>query len=124
MRTRAERLAYDHVGALNLIELEFYRNKSVIVAYKDYLSTLREPSSSPEQERHIIERRNSSYHELLYQLGRAVGLSYDKAELQEHTYSPQGWANDQQVQRLNGQLLNELLSGKRTFPITAKIEDQ
>jgi len=43
MRTRQARIDPVHVAALNLIELDFYGQKDVVVAYRDYVN----PSYSP-----------------------------------------------------------------------------
>lgn len=46
MRTRKMPVHFDHVGALNLIEIEFAEDQSVIKAWKEYLANLSEPFPS------------------------------------------------------------------------------
>jgi hypothetical protein len=43
MRTRRMRLNPDHVGALNLVEIEFHGEVPVIEAWKSYWDHLRQP---------------------------------------------------------------------------------
>jgi hypothetical protein len=46
MRTRRMRLNPDHVGALNLVEIEFYRQADVIAAWETYWEHLRRAFAS------------------------------------------------------------------------------
>jgi Family of unknown function (DUF6680) len=47
MRTRKTFMNPDHVGALNLIQLEFFDHPAVIAAYKNYIANLSEAVPNP-----------------------------------------------------------------------------
>jgi hypothetical protein len=51
-------------------------------------------------------------------MGRELGYSYDKHDLGKLSYGPSGWGFDQDLQRNNMAMLNDLLKGNRALPVT------
>ncbi|WP_075996533.1 DUF6680 family protein [Salaquimonas pukyongi] len=120
MKTRKTALDHEHVGALNLIELEFYKHEKVVQAYRAYIDFRYEPepnSGIDDLDRHNKRGENLLY-DLLSEIGRSLGYTFDKDDLKRFSYSPQGWNDDQAIMRKNARLLNGLLEGKIALPIT------
>lgn len=120
MKTRRHRLDPVHVGALNLIDLEFYGVRRVKQAFRDYIKHLGLPPLSegtPGWE-NFYEEREDLLTTLLYEIGTVLGYSYDKRDLGKLAYGPVGWNTDQNLQRGNLVLLNEILEGRRALPVT------
>lgn len=121
MKTRKFTLDHEHVGALNLIEMEFYGKKSVIDSYRKYIEFRHEPLPSNEnddQERHFKRGENLLY-DLLHEIGATLGYHFDKDDLKRFSYSPKGWGDDEFLNRKNARLLSRLLEGNISLPITA-----
>lgn len=118
MRTRKARLDPLHVGALNLVDLEFFGREKVITALRAYLHHLSLPMPMPEGQDTFFEHRNDLLVGLLHEIGVELGYKYDKRDLDKFSYGPVGWNDDQDVQRKNMGLLNQLLSGQRALPVT------
>jgi hypothetical protein len=49
MRTRRAKLSADHVEALNLIEIEFYKDRNVMANFRLYIQHLLSEGVSPEK---------------------------------------------------------------------------
>ncbi|NQY12631.1 MAG: hypothetical protein HRT81_02075 [Henriciella sp.] len=119
MKTRRERLAYEHVAALNLVEVEFYGIEPVINAYSQYIERLYEKApSDPAENSNFWNKRGEDFAEMLKHMGEHLGYNFDKMDLNRLSYSPAGWENDATLNRNNQHLLNELLSGRRTLAVT------
>lgn len=119
MRTRQLRLDPEHVGALNLVDLEFYGRMNVINAYSAYMDHLGSPlPTTDDGHERFFDQRDDLLVKLLYEMGKDLGLQYDKHDLKKLAYGPIGWAKEQETQRQNMVLFNELLAGKRALPIT------
>jgi hypothetical protein len=121
MRTRAIRLDPTHVGALNLVEVEFYGNDRVISSYQDYVRHLASPAPPPDEHERYFADRTDLFVELLFQMGRSLGYQFDKRDLERRAYSPLGWETDAGIQRRNAALLSEVLEGRRPLPITSVV---
>ncbi|CDN54216.1 Hypothetical protein RG1141_CH18760 [Neorhizobium galegae bv. officinalis bv. officinalis str. HAMBI 1141] len=118
MRTRRLLLDPEHVGALNLVDLEFYGHQRVMDAFSAYMSHLSAPMPGPDGHVRFFEQREDLLVRLLYQMGKDLGFQYDKHDLAKLAYGPAGWIQEQDIQRQNMGYLNELLAGKRALPIT------
>lgn len=119
MRTRRSRLDPEHVGALNLIDLEFYGRTGVMSAFKAYMDHLATPLPAQEAQERYFEQREDLLVQLLHQMGRDLGYQFDKRDLEKLAYGPVAWATEQDMQRQNMVLFHEILSGKRALPVTA-----
>lgn len=120
MRTRRIRLDPEHVGALNLVDLEFYGRPKVLKAFSEYMGHLSSPMPSTEDGNdRFFEQREGLLVQLLYEIGKDLGLQYDKHDLSKLAYGPTGWLNEQELQRQNMGYLNELLAGRRALPVTS-----
>lgn len=119
MRTRRARIDPVHVGALNLIELEFYGRKSVIDAFRSYSRNLatREPVDDESAER-FFQDRDDLFIELLKHIADELGYSFDKRDLSKLGYFPEGLSRYQSNSDANASLMREVLEGRRAIPIS------
>lgn len=118
MGTRKARLDAVHVAALNLVDLEFYGVEKVMAPFREYLAHLSSPMPMPAGQDRYFDQREDLFVTLLHSMGRELGYAYDKHDLAKLSYGPTGWNNDQNMQRHNMTLVNELLQGVRALPVT------
>jgi hypothetical protein len=118
MRTRRVRLNPDHVGALNLVEIEFHHDKDVIDAWKAYWAHLHKafPSGQNEQQQ-FFRSSDALLTKLLHGIAKALNFKMEQLDIFEGGYAPQGWFNDEQDTRMLRMLTLDILSGKRGIPV-------
>jgi hypothetical protein len=101
MATRAANLSFQHVEALNLVEIEFSsgneKDNKVISAWKLYLFHLNDKNYSQES---WGARRADLLVDLLYEMSLALGYEHDKAAIKAGSYYPQGYGNMEEEQQL------------------------
>ncbi|MGO4917200.1 DUF6680 family protein [Pseudogemmobacter sp. W21_MBD1_M6] len=124
MQTRGVRLDPVHVAALNVVEIEFYKDGKVRQAFQSYIQHLSSPMPEVKEQDRFFEQRSDLFMNLLFEVGSSVGLAFDKRDLERLSYVPQGWDSDQTTQRKNAEMLGQLLSGKIAIPITHSIGTQ
>ena len=118
MQTRRDRLAYNHVGALNIVELEFYKVKTVMSSYKTYVEHLYLKEPSEEEERAIFgSTRDDFFAQLLKDIGNQLGYNFDKSDLKKQSYFPIGWESNNRLSQENQQLLNDVLAGRQPLVV-------
>ena len=110
MRTRMVPLHWDHVGALNLVEVEFVAHSAVVDAWKAYLASLAQPLPS-------LRDRGALLTTLLDKIAQALGIKIEQLDILRGNYVPQGWADDDTDQRLLRRRLLNVLDGNASFPI-------
>ena len=136
MRTRRTPLYPDHVGALNLVEIEFKGDREVQSAFRDlfrHLGSL--PTRRPEEEikegltqaqrseredgfeRRLGVERQALLARLLHAMAKELGFEIEQLEIVEGGYSPQAWANVEQQQEAVRRLLTDIYVGKRGLPV-------
>ncbi len=127
MRTRSARIDPLHVGALNLVELEFYGRTRILDAYRGYSRHLNSafPKSDDNDE---IERHTETGHDLftdlLFEIASELGFVFDKRDLSRLGYLPLGLSRYYDNAHVNAHLLRELLDGKRALNITNFVSNQ
>jgi hypothetical protein len=127
MRTRRFTLSPDHVTALNVIQTEFHDDHHVIAAYKKYIDKLGVPTAADASQdtiKHVLDERDDAFTELMFEIGKNLGLHFDRRELAKYSYAPQGWVNVEAEQSGIRQLALELLQGKRPIPVAPFQPDQ
>lgn len=124
MRTRQARIDPLHVGALNLIELEFYGDEKVIPAYRAYTKHLNShfPSENEAIDRHLAEG-DDLFSDLLFCVASSLGFVFDKRDLSRLGYLPIGLSKYHDNSHANAHLLREVLEGKRSIPIFNLVSD-
>lgn len=118
MATRAYVVSWDHVGALNRIDLEFDKNipneKAVIEAWKAYLDLLGDRVMSPEL---WNTKRVDLLVELLHKMAQVLNYDFDKTHIKNSSYAPAVHGNIEDEQRDIRKGVIELLQGKRSLPM-------
>ena len=76
------------VDALNMIDVEFYRNKSVRDAWQDLFAHYRDkhPGLNDEQ---IMQQREELFATLLFEISKVLGYSLGRAEIRDNIYRPE-----------------------------------
>jgi hypothetical protein len=120
MRTRKLPVHFEHVGALNLIEIEFSDDAPVIAAWKEYLKVLSEPIP-PETDdvghAQLRQRRDASLTKLISSIAKVLKFKVEQMDIFEGNYVPQGWLDDDWEQKLTRKILIDVLSGRRPIMI-------
>lgn len=136
MRTRRTPIYPEHVGALNLIEIEFAKENLVIKAWKslfehlgtEHIRRIDEQESdglSPE----LISVRNQKFYDrlaqerqsllakLLHAMAKSLNFKVEQLEIFEGGYTPQGWVDVEHAQYVARQFIMDLYQGKRVIPV-------
>jgi len=136
MRTRRTPIVPDHVGALNLIEIEFAKDAEVIKCWKALLTHLGTQHSrweveqpvaglTPEQiaardsafENRLFDERQRLLAKLLHAMARVLNFKVEQLEIFEGGYTPQGWVNVELENMAVRKLFAEISTGRRVLPI-------
>jgi hypothetical protein len=119
MATRSYNVSWDHVFALNRIDLEFHKDnrgeKAVIDAWKAYFDLLCDRGIPIDQ---WGTKRVELLVELLYQMAQVLKYDFDKTHIKNSSYAPQVHSRIDDEQSALRSSLIELLEGKRSVPIT------
>jgi len=121
MRTRKDPITQDHVGALNLVELEFEKEEKVLNAFKEYFTNLNTQHKKSDRETdqefniRIYQDRQALLAKLLHAMAKILNFKIEQLEIFEGGYIPQGWGDERSLQKLLQLGLNNILSG--TTPI-------
>lgn len=118
MATRAYTVSWDHVVALNGIDLEFdgrnQKEKAVISAWKEYLDLLGDKNIPPEQ---WVVKRIDLLVELLHKMAQVLDYDFDKTHIKNSSYSPIAHGNLEEQQDAIRRGIIEVLEGKRFIPM-------
>ncbi len=117
MRTRSSRLSAEHVGALNLVQLEFHGRATIITAYKQYIEHLGTPLPPVDQQDQFFQQRETRFLDLLSAIAADLSYKFDKRDLESLSYSPRGWHDSESILRDNMWLLWQLLRGERALHV-------
>ena len=92
MATRASQLSYEHVRALNSIDVEFYGKKfhKTRTCWKEYLDHLEDKTYGIERMNEWETKRNELLIKLINTMGRDVGYNFDNVDIKRRIYAPQG----------------------------------
>ena len=90
MATREYYFLQDHIEALNLIDVEFNKEKEVLAAWRTYHKDLySSPGSDNQAEYEIWEKENDKLLvKLLYSMAVMLGYDLNETEIGDSSYSP------------------------------------
>jgi hypothetical protein len=115
MSTRRLAISLDHVNAINLVEVDFYKCRKVEAAWGIYKSHLND-NSRPEDES-WREKKEQLLSKLLSEIAIVLGFKIPAMDIFKGGYAPVGWA----LRDLQGigalEYINELSQGKKCVPI-------
>ena len=89
MRTRSMNISPDHVGALNLVEIEFLGEKNVQMAWKSYMRNLSEPLpplEEKDQYDQASQNRARLLTELLDEMAKSLKIEIQQLEILRGSY--------------------------------------
>lgn len=130
MRTRRTPHFAEHVGALNLVEIEFAKYKDVIDEWKhlfEHLGTRYTQGTGESLEafnRRLNDERQSRLTLLLHAMAKSLGHKVDQIEILQGGYGPQIWADIEDEQTAVRRLLLDILSARRPLPVHFWIQPQ
>jgi len=135
MRTRRAPTTAEHVGALNLIEIEFASDQQVLSAWKNLFGHFaqehpRRPDELVLRDRdrrrcdeafygRLADERARLLSKLLHAMAKALNFKIEQLEIFEGGYIPQGWEDELVEQRLVRKFLLDLYQGKVALPVMA-----
>ncbi len=120
LSTRADTLSTEHVKALNIIDIEFYKDKKIRDVwniYRDHLNTVIQ-NPTKDDEKRWEENRINYFTDLLYEMAKYFEYDFDKVILKKGAYSPQAHGILNLEQALIRKGFVELLSGSKALPIS------
>lgn len=120
MRTRKMPIHFEHVGALNLVEIEFARDGHVITAWKAYLHALGEalpPANDSVAHDAIRKKRDALLTKLIHEIAKVMHFHVEQLDILEGNYLPQGWNDDDWSQKQVRQGLLDVLQGRRPLVV-------
>ena len=114
MATRRVGISTEHVNALNLVEVDFYRHEAVQQNWRSYKEHLF--SDGPE-DAPWHEKKERLLANLLYEMAKALRFNIPAMEIFKGGYSPKGWKhrNDRQAEAM--EYIYELSKGTKIVPI-------
>jgi hypothetical protein len=121
MATRTTNLYYNHIEALNLVEIEYFEDKDVMDYWRQYRNHLDNKEYSDRDYPAWNGERQNKLNDMLYKMSLALGYSFDKSHIEKGVYYPVGYSEIESQQREIRSLLLELLSGKRQLPMKAEV---
>jgi len=123
MATRATRLDVKHIEALNMIDIEFFKNKKITEAWKllldnfaNYPKDTKDPSYQVKFNSCVKESDNL-FINLLHEMAKSLNYTFDKVYLKRGVYIPKAQADIMMSQEFMRRAFVEVLSGKRSIPI-------
>lgn len=115
MATRRVGISPDHVNALNLVEVDFYKCQKVETAWTNYKSHLNDTNNTESEA--WYEKKEKLLANLLFEIAAVLRFNIPAMEIFKGGYAPQGWAY--RDMRSMGALdyIHELSQGKNSVPL-------
>ena len=114
MATRRVGISTEHVNALNLIEVDFYKCTKVETAWNEYKNHLND-SSKPEDEA-WYEKKEKLLAKLLFEIGAVLNFKIQAMDIFKGGYAPKGWAYRDMRAMGALEFINQLSEGKKSLP--------
>jgi hypothetical protein len=118
MSTRGYTTSWEHVVALNRIDIEFdkqnTKEKEVIEAWKAYLDHLNAKEIPIE---HWAVKRIELFVELLHRMAQVLNYDFDKTHIKNSSYAPMAHETLEKQQEAIRKGVIDLLDGKRRLPV-------
>jgi len=123
MATRATRLNPKHIEALNMIDIEFFKNKKITKAWKlllDNFVNFPKDTKDPNYQVQLnscVEKSDDLFINLLYEMAKSLNYTFDEVHLKRGVYIPKGQADYIMDQEFIRRAFVDVLSGQRPIPI-------
>jgi hypothetical protein len=108
MATRQNRTSLEHVKALNMIEVVFdpkvKKEKKVINSWRIYHDSLKTNNPRYYEDQNVRDsvhaKRDDLFIDLLHELSECLDFSFNKVDIKNYAYAPQGHIDDAETDRL------------------------
>ena len=123
MTTRATRLDAKHIEALNMIDIEFFKNEEVTEKWKLLLDNFANYPQDPNEKNYesklssCAEKSDGLFVDLLSEMAKSLDYKFDEVHLKRNIYIPKGQTDYMMSQEFMRRAFVEVLSGKRAIPI-------
>lgn len=123
MATRATPLSPLHVEALNMIDIEFHKDKKIVDAWKLLLDNFANYPKDPKDPNYqtklnsSAERSSELLTDLLYEMAKVLDYDFDKVHLKRGAYIPQGHADIELEQNFIRRSFVDIFLGGKSIPI-------
>lgn len=118
MRSRRSPLSADFVGALNLIEVEFFDREEVLKSWRALLADYESPPiQTPEENARSIQKREYLRTVLLSQIARALRFNIPDLEIFRGGYAPQGHVDLEREIAVVRTFFAQVATGSKAIPI-------
>jgi hypothetical protein len=119
MMHRLHPISGPFVEALNLIEIDFSKDKSVVEAWRRLWHNLGEPVKDYNENQRLLvfQKRRELTNTLISEIAKIVGYRVTDLDLAQSGYSPEGWAEEQYRQQTIQSFWFAIATGTRSFPI-------
>jgi hypothetical protein len=116
MATRRMSISNEHVNAINLVEVEFYKCKNVEAAWANYKNHLND-TSRPEDEA-WREKKENLLAKLLAEIASVLGFKIPAIDIFKGGYAPGGWAARDALGLGALEFVRDLSTGTKAFPLS------
>jgi len=113
-RSIAGRVSFDHVTALNMIDIEFYKEKEITDAWKCYLDCLNQPESENASNTWAKER-DGLFVDLLKKMAKSLGYDFDPVHLKKAVYLPKAHSEADAYQLFIRDSIQKILKGEQAI---------
>jgi len=117
MATRRVPISNDHVNALNLVEVNFYKCQKVEAAWREYKNHLN--SRGPEDDV-WRESKEKLLAQMLSEMASILGFNIQAMDIFKGGYVPKGWEHNFSRQSAAMEFIYELSQGTKTLPLWIK----
>ena len=126
MVTRGSRLSQRHVDALNSIDVEFYRHRNVLEAWKKYFDLfVMHPKPSTDSEWKVwSDKGDDLLVTLLYRMAEILDYHFDEVTLKRNIYVPVAHNEMEIESNIIRKGFFEVFTGQRKFPIDLHIPSE
>lgn len=115
MATRKLAISNEHVNAVNLIEVDFYKCPSVDAAWNTYKNHLND-RSKPEDDA-WRDKRDNLLARLLCEMGKVLKFEMPAIEIFQSGYAPEGWVYRDTRAGAIAEYIVALSTGKAVLPM-------
>jgi hypothetical protein len=123
MATRRVNVSQDHVGAINLVEVEFHGVKPVIEAWTAYITHLSTPTPGGTAQAQILawnDRRAELLSMLLVRIAANLRIAKGEIEILHGGYAPQHWATQEARIAQIQEYAVRLSEGRAVLPVSTQ----
>lgn len=115
MATRRMPISADHVNAINLVEVDFYKCKTVEQAWYAYKNHLND-NSKPEDQT-WREAKETLLAKLLFEIAAVLGFKVAAIDIFKGGYAPKGWEHRDMRAIGAMEYIYDLSQGTKTLPM-------